>query len=381
MEKKSSPPLYLQCASPKIFFFALIWLLVLLIIGTLAQRTMGLHDAQIKYFSSWFTTFYLLPVPGGRLVMSVIFVNLLCKLLFASPWHWKRSGIIITHLGALFLLGGGFITAYFSVEGSMVIPEGGKERFFQDYHLLEIAFITPGEKENDVIAFSGSKVKPGTVIQDSDFPAVLKVKKVINNCKIVMRSQTPSDDLRGLASQYELIETPSDKEGRNNPGMIYSISGLDEVNNGTYIASLSHPEYKTLMMGDKPYQIHLRRLTYELPFTIELLDFQKHVHPGTAMASSFKSIVNVIRGDIPQRVEIYMNHPLRDEGYTFYQSSYMQQAGQEATVLAVVKNYGMLFPYISSIVMCIGLLIHLLILLPKLIQPPKPKATIAGANT
>jgi len=63
-----------------------------------------------------------------------------------------------------------------------------------------------------------------------------------------------------------------------------------------------------------------------------------------------------------------MNEPLRYKGYTFYQASFSQSESGETSILAVVKNYGRLFPYISSIIMSIGLLIHLLIKLPKLIR-------------
>jgi hypothetical protein len=63
-----------------------------------------------------------------------------------------------------------------------------------------------------------------------------------------------------------------------------------------------------------------------------------------------------------------MNEPLRYSGYTFFQASFIEGLDKEATVLAVVKNYGRLFPYISSIIMSVGLLLHLLINLPKMIK-------------
>jgi hypothetical protein len=43
----------------------------------------------------------------------------------------------------------------------------------------------------------------------------------------------------------------------------------------------------------------------------------------------------------------------------------------EATVLAAVHNYGRLFPYIASIIMSIGLLLHLLTKLPSLMKKNK----------
>ena len=63
-----------------------------------------------------------------------------------------------------------------------------------------------------------------------------------------------------------------------------------------------------------------------------------------------------------------MNEPLRHKGYTFFQASFIDDSDVETTVLATVKNYGRLFPYISSIIMSIGLLIHLLLMIPKMVR-------------
>ena len=56
--------LFLILKSPKIFIYTIIWMMVLVIIGTLAQRNMGLFSVQEKYFSSWFFTVLYFPVPG-----------------------------------------------------------------------------------------------------------------------------------------------------------------------------------------------------------------------------------------------------------------------------------------------------------------------------
>ena len=40
--------------SPKIFSFTVMWMMVLVFIGTLVQRDLGLYVAQQEYFSSWF---------------------------------------------------------------------------------------------------------------------------------------------------------------------------------------------------------------------------------------------------------------------------------------------------------------------------------------
>jgi hypothetical protein len=54
-------------------------------------------------------------------------------------------------------------------------------------------------------------------------------------------------------------------------------------------------------------------------------------------------------------VTILMNQPLRYQGETFYQASVI---GSNGTVLQVVRNPGWLLPYISCIMVGLGMLIH-----------------------
>ena len=119
--------------------------------------------------------------------------------------------------------------------------------------------------------------------------------------------------------------------------------------------------------GQQYVMILQKEKTY-LPFAIELKDFKKVMHPGTEIAKSYSSDINLIENNIPRSVLIEMNKPLRHKGYTFFQASFIEGPNGEATVLAAVHNYGRLFPYISSIIMSIGLLLHMLVNLPALLK-------------
>ena len=79
------------------------------------------------------------------------------------------------------------------------------------------------------------------------------------------------------------------------------------------------------------------------------------------MAKSYHSDVIVNDGDINWETRIEMNKPLRYKGYTFFQSSFDQSEEGEITILSVVKNEGWLFPYIGTIILAIGLLLHIIL--------------------
>ena len=135
--------------NPNIFVFAIAWMIILVVIGTLAQRDMGLYQAQQLFFSNWVVWLKFIPIPSARLLMLIIFVNLLFY--FFRPNIFKKSklGITITHTGVLLLLFGGGITAYYSQEGRMAIEEGRTNNYFEDYYNKELVIINHSNMDYD----------------------------------------------------------------------------------------------------------------------------------------------------------------------------------------------------------------------------------------
>jgi len=363
----------LALASPKAFFYTAIWLLVLLVVGTIEQKYVGLYLAQQTYFSSWIWLFGFLPLPGGRLALTVMFLNLLAKLVVGSPIRWDRTGTLIAHGGGLLLLVGGFITAYFSTEGSVLLYEGDSAAHYDDYHELELAVVDATDPERDhALAFRGGYLEAGAVIEHASLPGVIRVREFYRNVAL-LRNQGPApSDHKGLAARFSLRPKPLEKEfSMNRAGAVVELEGFGDQD-GVYYLVQSMPVPQTLNLGPgEPRLLSLRQQRYPLPFAIELLEFKKEDHPGTRKARNFESVVNVIEDGVARRARIYMNNPLRIGPYTFYQASFVQEQNAEASVLAVVKNAGRVFPYLSSIVMCVGLLVHIGIRLPGLLRRSK----------
>ena len=93
----------------------LLLLLLLVFFGTLEQGRIGLFAAQEKYFSSLFLIHYLgglvpIPLPGGYLLLALLFINVLVGGMLRAPKKLGRPGLLIVHGGILYLVLAGFVS-------------------------------------------------------------------------------------------------------------------------------------------------------------------------------------------------------------------------------------------------------------------------------
>ncbi len=366
-------------ASAAIFYYATLWLVVLVVVGTISQKFFGLQNSLEKYFSAWFIQPMEMPLwlPSGRLIMAIIMLNLAAKMAVGSKWKVKMIGINITHFGVLLLMIGGMITAYTTTEGNIAIQEGQESSTFQDFHQMELAVTDHSPADHDsVTTFTAGFFSDQQSFSDPATPMSFKVTHFYKNCKLVERPASEvTPELKQRASRLQFKQLPPDKSDRNLGGIEVKISGASDADNGTYIF-LNHQQWgQTSITGadGKSYDLSLRYRHYQLPFSIHLKDFEKLDHAGTMMARAYSSKVTVTEGASTEDTKIYMNHPLRRGGYTLYQSSFDQSnpSGIETSIFQVVHNRGQLMPYIAVVVITLGLLIHIIIQVPKLIAASK----------
>lgn len=376
---KSLNSLLRPLASAAIFYYATLWLVALVVVGTISQKFFGLQASLEKYFSAWLIQPMEMPIwlPSGRLVMAIIILNLSAKLIVASKWKWKMAGINATHIGVMVLMIGGVITAYTTTEGNIAIQEGKEASFFQDFHQVELVVIDRSSPDHDLVtSFSQDCFADQQTFSHEAIPFKFSVKKHYLNSQVAERPASQiTPQLKQRAQRLTFIEKPTDKDDRNLISIELEISGAAEGENGTYIF-LNHPEWGgTSITGSdqKQYDLALRFRHYKLPFTIKLVDFEKLDHAGTMMARAYSSKVTVTEGASSEDTKIYMNHPLRRGGYTLYQSSFDQSnpSGVETSVFQVVYNRGQLLPYIAIVIILFGLLLHVSLQVPRLIAAAK----------
>lgn len=367
----------IKLSNPKIFVITIIWLMVLVFFGTVEQKYIGLYAAQNKYFSSLILWVWYFPLPGGMLTMFILTINLSSFLFQKKIWRKNKIGILTIHTGAILLLLGAAITYFFSKEGAMQITTLNKQsNFIQSYHDKELTIINLTEFQDSIefTNFSDHIFNIGNTLTYSTIPFEIKILKYCDNSELLPYSNI-EEIRKGIAQDHTIRCIESEiEDSENKPAIKLSLKSKDDINsdiNGIYISRLDVGQnIEKLTINAIDYALVLQPKRTYLPFEIELIDVIKISHPNTQIAKSYTSEINVLDNETARRQIIEMNAPLRYKGYTFYQAHYEEDpnTGMKTSVFAVVKNYGRLFPYISSIIMCIGVLLQMLVRLPRLFK-------------
>jgi hypothetical protein len=147
------------------------------------------------------------------------------------------------------------------------------------------------------------------------------------------------------------------QDERNQPATSVTISANGQAV-GSWSLSAAFPTPVRFQVEGRNYQLVLRPKRYYKPFSITLEQFRHDRYAGTDIAKNFSSKIRLVdpSGHENREALIFMNHPLRYAGLTFYQAGF--DNNDTTTILQVVKNPSWLTPYISCALIVLGLVIQ-----------------------
>lgn len=343
---------------------------VLTWLGTLAQTEYGLYEVQKKYFESLFLLQEVgpvsIPLPGGGLVMGLLFLNLIVGGLVRMRRSRAVFGVWLTHIGIALLLVAGFVKLRYSDDGHVTLYEGESANHFESYFRWELVVW----RETDDGAFEeylvpdevlrGAASEPVLVTADA-LPFDLELSHWMGNCAPMPKGPMFEVDVPVVEGIF-LDEKPRAPKAEQNLAGAYArvihADGRDEV---TPLWGVQAQPWTVEAAGER-WAVDLRKERYPMPFTVRLEDFMKEDHPGTNMPSWFSSDVTVTGAASERPVRISMNQPLRDGGLVLYQASWGPSNAREGerlfSTLAVVRNPSDQWPLYACIVIALGLVAH-----------------------
>jgi hypothetical protein len=338
-------------ASLQLTVIGLLLIALLVIGGTIFQAERGVYAAQQNIFQSWFFwLFGVLPLPGMFLAGVLLFVNLSAAVIFRLKYGWSRLGIILIHVGMLVLLGGGFFSSQYAREYFMTLSEGERGQAADAAHEWELAVWTQAGTKKQVQAVDIADLRGSRPWSISVPGLEVTLVRFFPNCR------SGDADGRGEAVLDE-IPAAADPAG-NVPGAVIEIRAPQSfLRRFSLFSGNDAPVAQDYIGREYYFTLRLKRIL--LPLRLKLLHFEKTVYPGSEIPKSFASRVEIESNGLRREALISMNRPLRFRGYTFYQSSYGEDARHGASsTFAVVKNAGRWLPYISSALIFLGLALH-----------------------
>ena len=350
-----------RLASIQIFNFVIPLIILFVVMGTIAQKFLGLHEATQNYFLSPLADIAGFKVPGMPVFFFVLAVNLICNVIYKSPWRKEKAGIIIAHIGVVLLLFSALFSSFFVQEGYIELAEGQGTNYVSDYHKREFTITDTNGEKSYTLDFSVLLNKPEYMQQN--LPFRIDILEICQNCEIKRRENTSDQhnglQFYGMAQHMQLQPKALALQNEENmSGVTFRVSGTDS--DGIYTVIENVNVFPALTVGEKSYQVKLRKQIRTLPFSVKLIDFERVLYPGTNMAKSYSSKIELNDNGIAWNSKISMNEPYRYKGYALFQSSFINANNQERSILAVVYNPVRSFSYIAGFIVCFGLLLHLI---------------------
>jgi hypothetical protein len=381
-------------ASLRLTVTLLAFSMLLVLLATFEQVQWGVFEVQKRFFEALVVLWQYpaqwpgadalhwlkIPLPGGFLLGGLLLINLGCAHFRYFRASWRKSGIVLIHAGVVLLIVSGFLTAYLQQENYMWINVGGQSNFIESFHDRDLVFIDHTDPKTDtVVSIPVSRLDPNQPIHDAALPFTVKTVFYYPNSTFGMHSENPSLPAlpadHGVAHAHDLIVTPAPydytSEESNFASAVVAIEGPQGSIGQWLVSTMFDPRTlppifkddfpQTFIVDGHTWEVALRPRREYLPITIKLDNFIHELYPGTDVPKRYESqahLTNAATGE-DRPVLIYMNHPLRYNGLTFYQSSFAQ--GDTASMLQVVRNPGAPLPYIAVVLVGVGMALHFIL--------------------
>ena len=345
---------------------------LLVFFATIDQVHLGIWAVQEKWFRSFIVLQdiqgYPLPIfPGGYFIGGLLLINLVTSHIKRFAFTWKKAGIQLVHGGLILLLLGELFTGLFQEEYQVSLKEGETSNYAVSWRFNELAVADTTAPDRDIVTvIPESLLAHDEAVQVPALPFRIVPRVYYPNAALAQKEQVPAGQFTvpnlanaGLGPRFAVtpMRVTYDPQKKNWPAAFVDVVSAEGLI-GTYLVSTMLVESETFTYAGRQWRIGLRPERSYQPYSLTLLKVTHDVYPGSDIPKNFSSRMRINRpdGSEDREVLIYMNNPLRHEGMTYYQ--YQMDAANANTVLQAVRNPSWLIPYISCLLMTLGLLLQ-----------------------
>ena len=344
--------------------------MVLIFVGTVTQVELGIHEVQEKFFRSWIAWWDVMPgekrisipIPGGTLLGLLLIINLLAAHGARFRLRWNKVGMVVIHSGILLMLLGEIFTGLLGREAQMAVNEGETMNYSTFPREVELVVIRQDDDGMETV----TAIPQGRLKAAAEFPLggfSVKIHSYNSNSEILPESEATKnhDKIRatqGLGKGYAVRRTPRETADNRRDLATAFVEIIPDggKSQGTWLLSNAFKGEQSFEAAGRPWKMSIRPRRLYHPFSIKLLDFSHDRYLGTNVPKNFSSKIKILNPDTGENREdlIYMNHPLRYGGLTFYQAGF--ENNDTTTIFQVVRNPVRTLPYISCAMVGFGLL-------------------------
>jgi hypothetical protein len=343
---------------------------VLVFLATIDQVHLGIWAVQEKWFRSFIVLQEIggLPIPifpGGYFIGGLLLINLVAAHTKRFAFTWKKAGIQLVHFGLILLLIGELFTGLFQEEFQMRLDEGQTKNYSESWRFNELAVIDTTEADRDIVTAIPEKrlARLDREITAESLPFQLIPRAYYPNATLALKGEeppalrlAPNPSTRGLGPRLALAPLPMtyEQDKRNLPAALVEVVS-DQGSLGVFLVSTMLIEPERFSFAGREWKLSMRFERAYKPYALTLLDFTHDRYAGTDIPKNFSSRVRLSTADgtNDREVLIFMNNPLRHDGKTFYQAGF--DNNDRTTVLQVVRNPSWVIPYLSCLLMAVGL--------------------------
>jgi hypothetical protein len=343
---------------------------LLVFLATLDQVNLGIWAVQEKWFKSFIVLHdikgFPVPVfPGGYFIGALLLVNLVAAHAKRFAFTWKKAGIQIVHFGLILLLLGEFFTGRFQEEYQMRLDEGQTKNYSESWRFNELAVVDTTAPDKDLVTAIPEKrlTRLDEPIETPSLPFKIIPRAYFPNATISTRDQAPPNfkqaeniSNRGIGPRFAVtpLAVTYKQDQRNWPAAFVELVG-PEGSVGVFLVATMSVAPERFSYAGREWSLAFRFERAYKPYSLTLIDFTHDRYPGTEIPKNFSSRVRLATPDgvNDREVLIFMNNPLRHDGMTFYQASF--EKGDRTSILQVVRNPSWLIPYLSCLLMAVGL--------------------------